>query len=341
MDLASDWQEEEVSELGGKGNGFVKKRLKPLLHGAIDAAQARQISPAMAQALDEVVVAAAAFPAQMEQEIPGSVLRQRAVVDQLEGEIANTAIAAEGEGDLILRALSFAAAQRDPLAFVAGGALDSDTGTGGGGRSGMQQQSEIYAWRQFLSVLGVLRQVGALEGPDGTNATALGAAVGSLSADNELWLALVLQDKALLQLEAPALAAAVSATTMDSYKASTAFMKYKPSAEVEAAYDEMAQLARRVERLQAEAGIAFPIHLTRETVRLDLFSVFFFALLFGGRLLVAVVDLSLYLSFSLFFSPFSSFFFLFLSSHGTISVLPHPRPSIPHTHATHIPYREA
>lgn len=82
--------------------------------------------------------------------------------------------------------MQYAATLRDPTAFIAN-AFSNNT----------QSSSEIYAWKMFQNVLRVLQRYKAL---NGTAATDLGRMVGSLSGDNELWLALVLQSPLLNHL---------------------------------------------------------------------------------------------------------------------------------------------
>ena len=66
-------------------------------------------------------------------------------------------------------------------------------GQGGDGREGDSgKKNSVFAWRMFQAVVKVLRHFGALDGEQSNRATALGDLVASLSADNELWLALVL-----------------------------------------------------------------------------------------------------------------------------------------------------
>ena len=123
------------------------------------------------------------------QETPGSIIKQRMVVQALEEEVASSPVTLAGEQELVLRALRYAASQKDPVAFVENLSKPSATGN----------STEVFAWRMFQNVLGVLRSFGAL---NGTRATTLGQTVGSLSADNELWLALVLQSESLKNLTA-------------------------------------------------------------------------------------------------------------------------------------------
>lgn len=61
----------------------------------------------------------------------------------------------------------------------------------------MKGIGEVFAWKMFQNVLKVLQQFEAL---NGTLATELGWTVGSLSGDNELWLALVLRSPSLNDL---------------------------------------------------------------------------------------------------------------------------------------------
>jgi hypothetical protein len=67
----------------------------------------------------------------------------------------------------------------------------------GGTSSSAGGNTEVYAWRMFQNVFKILQQFGAL---NGTQATELGRMVGSLSGDNELWLAMVLRSDFLRNL---------------------------------------------------------------------------------------------------------------------------------------------
>ena len=86
-------------------------------------------------------------------QVPGSVIRQRIMVDELLAELAQSPISKAGaaEGELVLRALRYAAALKDPIGFVnfggATGSVDSKEASG-----------EVFAWTMFQSVLKILQQ---------------------------------------------------------------------------------------------------------------------------------------------------------------------------------------
>jgi hypothetical protein len=126
------------------------------------------------------------------QDPPGSLLRQRQLVRELEKELEGSEIHSNGQGGLVLEALRYAASLRDPMGFING----SPKGAGGGGGT---KSGDFFAWRMFQASLQVLRQFNAFES-GGSTATMLGQVVGSLSADNELWLALGVLHPAVQQL---------------------------------------------------------------------------------------------------------------------------------------------
>ena len=99
----------------------------------------------------------------------------------------------------------------------------------------------------------VLQQFEALN--EDTSATDLGRMVGSLSADNELWLALVLRRDSVQQLTAAELGAVMCSIVVDGYKASNAYFKYRPSDNVEAVYNDLEQLSWDLKLAQTEANI--------------------------------------------------------------------------------------
>ena len=184
-------------------------------------------------------------------QIPGSIIRQQGLVKELEQELSESPISQAGEGRLVLDALKYVANLKDPLGFVASpNLLPSSSNT-----------SDVYAWRMFQSVVNLLQKFEAL---NDTVATDLGQMVGSLSADNELWLAMVLQHKEISKLKPFEFAAVISALVIDGYKASNAMFKYKASENVQLIYDELDILAWELKSAQMAASIDFPVQLTRE-----------------------------------------------------------------------------
>ena len=82
-------------------------------------------------ALNEVE-AAPSFPSQ---QIPGSLVRQRKLVAELQAELDTSPISEAGEGKLVLEALRYAASLKDPLGFVGTASKEaSATNTGAAGR---------------------------------------------------------------------------------------------------------------------------------------------------------------------------------------------------------------
>ena len=225
-------------------NAFDLVPKTPILQGMIPIDAAKK-SPALAMAL-RTLEEAPLFP-QVQKELPGSVVKQARIAADLEAEMALLPIVQEDEGELVLDALRYAAAQRDPVAFVEGG----EGGDGGGHR-------EAFAWRMFQSVLSILQQCGAM---DGATPTALGELIGSLTADNELWLAMVLKHPKVAQLEPGAFAAIMCAVITDGYKASNAYIKYKPSEPAIEALGELEELSWDLKVQQQTSMVDFPVFL--------------------------------------------------------------------------------
>lgn len=192
-------------------------------------------------------------------DVPGAVIRQQNIVKELEVELAETQVAKAGDEMLVIDALRYAASQKDPMAFVMG-----DGPGQRGSQSNDRKPKEAFAWRMFQNVLKVLRDFGAMQQEE-TRSTELGQMVGSLSADNELWLGLVLQHPNIVSLKPAELAAVVSSVVVDGYKASNAYIKYRPSEPVQNMLRELAGLAERLRTAQAAARIDFPVHLTAES----------------------------------------------------------------------------
>lgn len=141
---------------------------------------------AIAEALQVVLAAPASLP---DPGVPGSLVRHREIVAELERELAQSEVHRQGDGPLVLDALRYAAGLRDPMGFI-NGAPKGDGGAGGG---------DFFAWKMFMAALQVLRQFKALEA--GNKATDLGQVVSSLSADNELWMAMVMLHPSVRNLQ--------------------------------------------------------------------------------------------------------------------------------------------
>lgn len=183
-------------------------------------------------------------------DVPGSIIRQNQIVENLRNELHASPIAQEGEGRQVLEALRFAAAQRDPIKFV-----------NGDKNSFENEKREVFAWTMFQNVLSVLQGAGAM---DGTEATDLGRLVGTLSTDNELWLATVLNLNSMNDLKPSQFAAVICGVINDGYKAANAYMKYGPSQEVTETFNDLELMSFELKELQTMNKVDYPVYISRE-----------------------------------------------------------------------------
>ena len=114
-------------------------------------------------------------------------------------------------------------------------------------------------WAQFLAVGEVLRSYGAL---DDWEATELGALVGELAGDNELWLAIVMLEVAAKgnTLSASQLAA-VLAATLDERVRPNSYIAFSASDGVLETLDELEGRADALADAQLDAGLDFTVAL--------------------------------------------------------------------------------
>eukprot|EP01035_Chromulina_nebulosa_P019087 gene19087-24915_t len=169
--------------------------------------------------------------------LPGSVLRQQS-----------------NDSELVIEALKYAATLKDPVSFV-----HSKSNNNNGINN--YNSTDVFAWKMFQNVLKVLQTFNAL---NGTKATELGWTVGSLTADNELWLALVLKSQLLHGLNEAELAGVMSSLVVDGYKATNAYFKYTASERVMIVYEELEKLSWDLKLAQSDVNIDFPVNLCRE-----------------------------------------------------------------------------
>jgi superfamily II RNA helicase len=227
------WEETKISGLK-----------RPALTGRFDKRSLAEESK-LSQAVD--VVKASRLQVSMKE--PGSLTKQRMIIEELEAELTLSPIERAGAGDAVLQALRHAVAQKDPIAFVNSAVKET-------------QSPVTFAWRMFNSVMALLQEFEAL---NGTVATDLGQTVGSLTGDNELWLALVLQRPSVIALNATELAAVLCGVITDGFKATNAYFRQRPSERVRDTFDELEQLSFELKAAQSEAGVEFPVNLCRET----------------------------------------------------------------------------
>lgn len=129
------------------------------------------------------------------------------------------------------------------------------------------KSSQAYYWEEFLSLIEILREFGAL---DGFIPTPLGEAAAAIRGENELWLGIALMSGAFDALEPPELAAAVSALVTDSLRPDS-WTNYAPPAAVIEAFQgndsrqiSLREARRRLIQAQSRYGIAIPSWLEVE-----------------------------------------------------------------------------
>lgn len=173
----------------------------------------------IAQAL-VVIRASSAFRAP---ELPGSIIRQKQLINEVEQEFRQHPVVINQEQNLIIDALRYVSQLKDPIGFVSdkSAALSFvDTNRNdkkGSDTSSSAKEKEVYAWTVFVNVIKLLQFYKAMD--SNYKPTELGRLVGSLSGDNELWAALVIRSPNINLLNAAELAAVVCALTTDGYKA--------------------------------------------------------------------------------------------------------------------------
>jgi len=225
---------------------YMESSVKPLLEASIPN-KVLENDPKIASAIHAVQISKP-FP---NQKLPGSIIKQDLVLKELVAEMDQNPVHIAGDGDGLIEALRYAASLKDPSEFVNG---LSDT-------QANKNEKEVFAWRMFLNVIKILQQFEALVD---TKATELGEMVSSISADNELWLAIVLRHESVQKLNAAELGAVVLGVVVDGYKASQAYVKNKPSENVQYVFNALEPLSWDLKLAQTEAGIDFPVHLSRE-----------------------------------------------------------------------------
>jgi superfamily II RNA helicase len=132
-----------------------------------------------------------------------------------------------------------------------------------------QQAHKSYYWQDFLNLIEILREFGAL---DGLVPTPLGKAAATIRGENELWLGLTLMSGALDRLEPHQLAAAVSALITEPLRPDT-WTNYPPSQEVLEAFRRtesqgigLREIRRQLYQAQARYDIAIPVWLDTQLI---------------------------------------------------------------------------
>ena len=199
----------ELTQSGSKSN----KRSSILL-GAITGSITRK-QDKIAKAL-EVINQSRNFPIP---ELPGSIIRQRQLIQEIELEYRNHPIVLNNDQESIINALRYVSQLKDPIGFVSDKSItnnnptsnnDKDGATGnkkyiaGMGSTSSTGEKEVYAWTMFNNVIKILKSYDAVD--ENFKPTSLGRFIGSFSGDNELWAALALRTENIKSLNAPELA---------------------------------------------------------------------------------------------------------------------------------------
>lgn len=139
------------------------------------------------------------------------------------------------------------------------------------GKFQRQQAHKSYYWQDFLNLIEILREFGAL---DGLNPTHLGEAAATIRGENELWLGLAFMSGELDNLEPHHLAAAVSALITEPLRPDT-WTNYAPPLEVLDALRRtelqgigLREIRRQLYQAQTRYDIAIPVWLDTQLMGL-------------------------------------------------------------------------
>ncbi|MDY6781143.1 MAG: DEAD/DEAH box helicase [Cyanobacteriota bacterium] len=126
------------------------------------------------------------------------------------------------------------------------------------------QLNRSYYWEEFLELIAVLREFGALSG---YKPTALGKAAAAIRSENELWLALVFLSGELEALTPSQLAAAIAALITETARHDTECNLFA-SPIVTETLDRLRKLRHRLNQVQRQHNVALPVWLEQDTIGL-------------------------------------------------------------------------
>ena len=135
------------------------------------------------------------------------------------------------------------------------------------------QSRKSYYWEEFLNLIEILRQFQALQE---FQPTRLGEAAAAIRGENELWLGLALISSAFSRLEAPHLAAAVSALITEPLRPET-WTNYHPSSIVMESFREpldqnpdlnLREIRRQLYQSQSHYDITIPVWMETQLIGL-------------------------------------------------------------------------
>ena len=254
------------------------------------------VNNAQVKEIVSVITSTPSFP---EPDVPGSLVKHEAIIIDLQQRLSESPVVLANEGEIVVDALRYVAALKDPMAFI----NDNGNGEANRDQKSdtVYAWKMFQAVLKMLIEFGALEeehidvsliqpqkkenmeetslQIMATPIPGGVinatdidmngqvkrlRSTELGQLVGSLSADNELWLAMILSQPEVSQLTPSQLAAVVCACVVDGFKAQNAYFR-RPADEV--VIDAIALLEPKGATLRAaqlELGIEYPINLSVE-----------------------------------------------------------------------------
>ena len=127
------------------------------------------------------------------------------------------------------------------------------------------QSSKSYYWEEFLNLIEVLRELGAL---DEFTPTSLGETAAVVRTENELWLALVLMSGELEELEPFHLAAVISAIITETPRRDN-WTEYRRSKEVLEVLNRLQKPRKQLLKTQDKCGkVGFPVYMEQDFVGL-------------------------------------------------------------------------
>ncbi len=177
---------------------------------------------------------------------PPEVLAQLAKVERSETELANLSLSRQSNPTKLLKRHQKRQALRQEL----------------GDRQSKSREHQSQHWQEFLNIVAVLREFGAL---DGAVPTSIGQTAAALRADNELWLGLALGSGYFDDIEPQALAAICCALVSEPPRPDS-WTNYGPSAATLEALKAIKPLRRELFQVQRQHKVAMPVWLEADLV---------------------------------------------------------------------------
>lgn len=171
------------------------------------------------------------YPATMTPEEDPTFLAQQGLVHDLQHQVGKHPISQQNDSKLIVEAVKYLGEVNNPMMWLdQQPSMEMQVTNSNNTTTTTTPQYNIYAWKLFENTLRILQKFNALD--ENYQTTPFGQLVSSLTTENELWLAMILQQEGVERLEAPELAALVCATMIDGKRASNTYVKTEPSENV-------------------------------------------------------------------------------------------------------------